>query len=150
MGIKEVRAPRHRGTVLPVAKVAQQGLFGDADTHAEQTLVIVRALHGEQPQQRAGEARPGGRRHRSHSVAAIPPPRPAANHARFGPRPTSRSVPAAPDARAAATAATARSVKMETSRGDGTPASKSRAIQARPRPAAVTSAARTPSRINPP
>src|SRR5258708_27437394 len=108
MGVKEMRAPRHRGMVFPIAKVAQQRLFGDADADAEQALVIVRALHGEQPQQRAAEARPGGGSHFSHSVTAIPPPRPAANHARFGPRPTSRSGPPAPAATAAPTAPPAR------------------------------------------
>ncbi len=49
MGVEEVCAPRHRGTVLAITQIAQQWLFRDADAHAEQALVIVRALHGEQP-----------------------------------------------------------------------------------------------------
>src|SRR5690349_10704781 len=148
MRVEKVRAPRHRGTVFAVAEIAQQRLFGDAHAKAKHPLVVVRALHGEEPQQRAGEARPGGRRsHRSHRVAAMPPPSPAANHARFGPRPTSRSVPAAPDANAAATAATASSIAPRTV--SALPSS-GRASQASVSPTPVTNAARSASRRIPP
>ncbi len=53
--IKEMRRARQGRTVLAVAEIAQQRLFGDADAHAEQALVVVRALHREEAQQRARE-----------------------------------------------------------------------------------------------
>src|SRR5712664_1085960 len=134
MRAEEVRAARHCRAVLAVAEIAQQRLFGDAHAHAEQALVVVRALDGEQPQQSAGERE--ARVHRSHIVAARPPPRPAANQARLGPRPTSRSVPAPPAANAVATVATASSTAPRTVR---TPASSGRASQASTRPIMVTS-----------
>src|SRR5439155_25807361 len=105
MRIEEMRAARDGWPVLAIAQIAQQRLFGDANAHAEHALVVVRALHGEQPQQRTRERAV----YRTHIVARMPPPKPAANHARFGPRPTSRSVPEAPAASAVPTAATARS-----------------------------------------
>src|SRR2546423_2526877 len=143
MRVEEVRATRDRGTILAVAEIAEQRFFGDPDPHAEHSLVVVRALHGEQPQQRARQRA----FHRSHSVAAIPPARPAANHARLGPRPTSRSVPAAPAANAVATIATASSTAPRTER---TPPSSGRANHASTRPNTVTTAARSASRNNPP
>src|SRR5216117_33073 len=141
--IEEMRPARHRRPVLGVAQIAEQRLLGDADADAEQALVVVRTLDGEQPQQCACERAV----HRSHSVATIPPPRPAANHARVGPRPTSRSVPAAPAASAVATTATARSTAPRTVR---TPPSSGRASQASTRPTTVTTAARSASRNSPP
>src|SRR6266508_4108036 len=141
MRIEEVRPARHRRPVLGVAQIAEQWLLADA--HAEQALVVVRALDGEQPQESACERAV----HRSHSVATMPPPRPAANHARFGPRPTSRSVPAAPAASAVATTATVRSTAPRTV---STPPSSGRASHASTRPTTVTTAARSASRNSPP
>src|SRR5262245_14996061 len=148
MGIEEMAAARHRRAILGRVEITEQRLFGDADAHAQHALVVVRALHREQPEQRARQrASSAGAVHRSHSVATRPPPRPAANHARLGPRPTSRSVPAAPAASAVATAATASSTAPRTVIAL---ARSGRASQASTSPTTVTSAARSASRSNPP
>src|SRR5712691_7898988 len=140
--VEEMRATRDGRTILRVAKITEERFFCDADADAEHALVVVRALHREEPQERASESE----LHRSHATRS-PPPKPAANQARLGPRPTSRSVPAAPAARAAAIAATASSVAP---RVVNAPANNGRASQARKSPVAVTMAARAASRSSPP
>src|SRR6185437_1092730 len=154
--IEEMRSPRHGGavrhTVVPTLapQVPQQRLLGDADAHALHALVVPGALHGEQAEQAADEPGPGtgwsgGAAHRSHATI-VPPTTPAANQRRLGPRPTRRSVPAAPAASAAPTAAT---LSSATPCGGRTPARYARATCASTRPSAVTTAARTASRTIP-
>src|SRR5438105_5578273 len=142
MRVEEMRAARDGWTIVRLVKVTEERLLGDPHADAEHALVVVRALHGEEAQQRARERG----FHRSHATRS-PTPKPAPNHARFGPRPTSRSVPAAPAAKAAAIAATASSVAP---RVVNAPASNGRASQARKSPAAVTRAAPAAARSTPP
>src|SRR5439155_1467090 len=81
-------------TVPRRPQIAQQRLLRHAHADPLQALVVPGALHREQPQQAAAERRTPRPGHRSHTSTA-PPARPAANHRRFAPRPTMRSVPAA-------------------------------------------------------
>src|SRR5439155_13604887 len=132
--------PRHGGpvgrAVARHAQIAQQRLLGHAHADPLHALIVPRPLHREQAEQAAAQGRTGARRdaHRSHATAA-PLTTPAANQRRSGPRPTSRSVPAVPAARAPPTAATSSSI---TPRGLIVPARKVLTSSARPRTSAVT------------
>src|SRR5207253_4811676 len=123
-------------------QIAQQRLLRHAHADPLQALVVPGALHREQPQQAAAERRTPCPGHRSHTSTA-PPARPAANHLRLAPRPTTRSVPAVAVAIAPATAAPPSSV---TPRSGSAPAKYTRTTCASASPAAVTTAARSASR----
>src|SRR2546428_12867002 len=102
------RAVRHPIIPAVAAQVSQQRLLGDANADALHPLVIPGPLHRERAEQAAAEPGPGPGRRAAHrrNATIVPPTTPAANQRRLGPRPTRRSVPAAPAASAAPTAAT--------------------------------------------
>src|SRR6266576_286063 len=83
MRVEEMRSPRDRRTILTIRQVAQQRLLGDAHAHAEQALVVVRALHREEAQQSARE-RDFHRSHATPATTSSPAPRTVNAPARSG------------------------------------------------------------------